>query len=64
MARFGKSDKSFFWTLMSDLNPGNHPGNTPSDFINRLPESLGVLDRENYECGLESGADRKSAGGG
>ena len=52
MSRFGKSDKSFFWTLMSDLNPGNHPGNTPSDFINRLPEAVGILDRDNYECGL------------
>ena len=37
---------------MSDLNPGNYPGNIPSDFINRLPESLGIVDRENYECGL------------
>jgi len=52
MARFVKSTKSFFWTLMSDLNPGNYPGNIPSDFINRLPESLGIVDRENYECGL------------
>ena len=52
MPTFGKTDKSFFWTLMSDLNPGNHPGNTPSDFVNRLPESLGIVDRENYECGL------------
>jgi len=52
MSRFGKSDKSFFWTLLSDLNPGNHPGNHPSDFINRLSESVGIIDRENYECGL------------
>jgi len=52
MTRFLKSSKSFFWTLLSDLNPGNYPGNTSSDFINRLPESLGIVDRENYECGL------------
>src|SRR6476659_347927 len=52
MTRFLKSSKSFFCTLLSDLNPGNYPGNIPSDFINRLPESLGIVDRENYECGL------------